>query len=78
MSEKQSQVYGSGSGDNSADDEAQAAGQVNVDTTGDAASGGGVCRRHRHRQPAIDEEGATPHPPRLQGLRGTRYGFFPP
>lgn len=34
MSEKQSQVYGSGSGDNSADDEAQAAGQVNVDTTG--------------------------------------------
>ena len=34
MSEKQSQVYGSGSGDNSADDEAQAAGQVHVDTTG--------------------------------------------
>ena len=34
MSEKQSQVYGSGSGDNSTDDEAQAAGQINVDTTG--------------------------------------------
>ena len=34
MSEKQSQVYGSGSGDNSTDDEAQADGQINVDTTG--------------------------------------------
>ena len=30
--------------------------------------------KHRKRQPAADKEGATPHPPRLQGFRGTRYG----
>lgn len=34
MSNKQSQVHGSGSGDNSGDDDAQAAGQVQINTTG--------------------------------------------
>jgi len=34
MSDKQSQVHGSGSGDNAGDEETQAAGQVHVNTTG--------------------------------------------
>lgn len=34
MSNKQSQVHGSGAGDNSAEGDAQAAGQVQINTTG--------------------------------------------
>ncbi|AHI20014.1 MAG: ubiquitin-like protein Pup [Corynebacterium casei] len=34
MSNKQSQVHGSGSGDNAGDDDAQASGQVQINTTG--------------------------------------------
>ena len=34
MSSKQSQVHGSGSGDNAGDDDAQASGQVQINTTG--------------------------------------------